>query len=344
MKIPHLVRFKLNIRHYIIPALIVISVITVLFSFCVGFYRISVHHIFNAVGALLNPDLDIPAQILTIVYNIRFPRVLAAFFIGAALSVSGTTYQGIFKNPLVSPDILGVSYGGGLGAAIAITLGLPAAIVQLSALAGGIVVVMLSYICSRRAHFGQTISLILIGLMFSTLCSAFITMLKYLADPNDTLPAIVFWLMGSLGKVTNSSLLFSLPFMASGFSIIFICRWRLNILSLGDDEAKSLGMNPIRWRLLIISGSTLLTASAVCLSGIIGWVGIMIPHMARGIIGSDSRRLIPISALLGGIYLLLVDNLCRSLSVAEIPIGLFTAITGVPLFLFLFLRKKTKLG
>ncbi|MHC1749406.1 MAG: FecCD family ABC transporter permease [Cellulosilyticaceae bacterium] len=330
-------------NHYrrMLGILSVISIFLIVICITIGFYPLPIK---ETVVALLKPifgDMVPPltSKTATIVYNIRLPRVLGAFLIGVSLSISGCAYQGMFKNPLVSPDILGVSAGAGFGAALAISVGLPYYLVQVCAFIGGIVTVMLGYTFSHKIRFNSTVSLVLIGSMLSTLCTSMTTLLKYLADTNDTLPAITFWLMGSLSKVTASGVYFTLLPTFIGIVVLFMMRWRLNVLTLGDDEARSIGINPNRTRFIVIIAATLLSASAVCLGGLIGWVGLMIPHMARRIAGNEYRRLLPVTALVGGSFLLVMDTLARSISSMEIPIGVLTAFIGAPFFLLLIARQ-----
>ncbi len=309
------------------------SVISLLLSLTMGFYKIPP---LEVLPSLFYGD----ATQNTVLLRIRLPRIIAAFLIGGALSVSGSAYQGMFKNPLVSPDILGVAAGAGLGAAIAISFRLSDIYVQVFAFCTGLLIAFLSYLVSRKVRFGQTVSLILAGTMFGALCIAGTTMLKYLADTQDTLPAITFWLMGSLAKVDINGLLFSALPMVVGFAIIFLMRWRLNVLTLGDEEAQSLGVNPRKTRILAIVGATMLCASAVCLGGLIGWVGLMIPHIARGLTGPVFKKMLPVSLLLGGIFLLLMDNIARGIFTMELPLGVLTAFIGAPFFVVLLLKNK----
>lgn len=322
--------------------LLLISLFLIVISIGIGFYPLPLK---ETILALLSPlfGSSLPAvkpETATIIYNIRLPRIFAAFLIGSALSVSGAAYQGIFKNPLVSPDILGVSAGAGVGAAFAISIGLPYYLVQVCAFVSGLLVVFITYVTSLKIQLNPTVGLVLVGSMLSTLCSSATTMLKYLADTNDTLPSITFWLMGSLTKVTKQSLLFTLLPMGMGMLIIFLMRWRLNVLTLGDEEAQSIGIHPSRTRFIIIFASTLLSASAVCLGGLIGWVGLMIPHIARKVSGAEYGKFLPVSALMGGTFLLLMDNLARSISTMEIPIGVLTSFIGAPFFLLLVSKKR----
>ena len=246
----------------------------------------------------------------------------------------------MFRNPLVSPDILGVSSGASLGAAFAILFGASNWLIQLSAFAGGTAAVAASYLISRRSVHSITLSLVLTGSMIMALCNAGVTMIKYVADPNDVLQQITFWLMGSLTKTDTRSFLWSLIPMSAGLIIIFLLRWRINLLTLDEEEAKSLGINIRLYRLILIAASTLLSAASVCLGGLIGWVGLMIPHMARALVGADYGRLIPASAMLGAAYLVLMDDLARSLLSMELPLGVVTSIMGAPFFVSLIIQKK----
>ena len=321
---------------WLLPVLLAFSLLLPVLSLNIGFYGTTAQQIFTF---LLHGADAVEDNVPIVVRNIRIPRIIAAFLIGAGLSTAGAAFQGMFKNPLVSPDILGVSQGAGLGACLALLLGWTSFGVQLSAFCFGIVAVFLAYFIGSRAKFGQEVSLVLAGTMLRELANAAITVIKYVADPNDVLPAITYWLMGSLSKVDMDSLLFSLLPMAIGISILFLLRWRLNLLTLGDEEAMAIGVHPQRVRLLAVAAATIISAGAVCLGGLIGWVGLLIPHLARGLGGADYRRLLPISALMGGCFLLLMDDLARSLMVLEIPIGVLTALFGAPFFIMLIIRR-----
>lgn len=311
-----------------------------LYSFWVGYYPLTPAEVFKAFAAGLGFQTDVIPQAKTIFWNIRLPRILSALMIGAALSVSGAVYQGMFRNPLVSPDILGVSAGAGMGAAFAIFLGLPYWYTQILAFLFGGLAVALAYIISTKSVHSQTLSLVLTGTMISSLCNAVVTLIKYIANPDDVLQQLTFWLMGSLTKVNMSSLAMSIVPMLAGLLVIGLLRWRINLLSLDDEEAQSLGINTKKYRLIFIIASTLLSASAVCLGGLIGWVGLMIPHLCRAVFGPDYGRLIPGCMLMGGLYLLIMDNLARSLLTLELPLGVVTAFMGAPFFVSLILRRK----
>ncbi len=321
---------------WLVPLLLFIGILLIIASLGIGFYSIPPAELYNL---FIRGRDAVSTETITIVTKIRIPRIIAAYAIGAGLSIAGAAYQGMFKNPLVSPDILGVSNGAGLGAALALSLRLPGFLVQAYAFVFGIIVVFLAYFIGSRARFGQNISLILAGTMLGALSSSLITLLKYLADPNDTLPAITFWLMGSLSKVDAPSVCFSLIPIILGCLIIYLLRWPLNILTVGDEEALAMGIDPKKIRFIAVAAATVISAAAVCLGGIIGWVGLMIPHLSRGVAGADYRRMLPVAALMGGSFLLLMDNLARSLSTMEIPLGVLTAVMGAPFFILLIIKR-----
>jgi len=273
----------------------------------------------------------------TVIYNIRLPRIIAAIAVGGALSLAGAAYQGMFRNPMVSPDILGVSSGAGFGAALAILLSLPVAGVQASAFAGGILAVILAISISRSIgrHHNAILVLVLSGIIISALFSALISLAKFSADPENRLPAITFWLMGSLADIRLQELPAVLALVAAGSLPILLSGWRLNVLSFGEDEAKALGIHTSRVRMIVIGCATLVTASVIALSGLIGWIGLVMPHAARMISGPDHRIQLPVSFLLGGLALLVFDNIARSVISSEIPIGIITALAGAPFFILL---------
>jgi iron complex transport system permease protein len=261
-------------------------------------------------------------------------------FVGASLSISGAAYQGMFRNPLVSPDILGVSAAAGFGAALAILLSGNSVAIQVSAFAFGILGVILTYLISRVYKTTPILMLVLSGVVVSAFFGALISVTKFVADPYQKLPAITFWLMGSLGTASLRDVVAMLPSIFLGTVGLMLVRWRINILSMGDEEARSLGVNTERLKIIIIFCATLLTAAAVCVSGIIGWVGLIIPHVGRMLVGPDHRWLLPASIALGAAYVLLMDDLARTVTSAEIPLGILTAIIGAPFFAYLLRRSK----
>lgn len=307
-------------------------------AFAVGRYPVSVGEIFSLVGAKLTGSASgLPANVETVILQVRGPRVLAALLIGAALAAAGTAYQGMFRNPLVSPDILGVSSGAALGAVLAIFLSLDVFFIQLFAFAGGLVAVALVYgVGSRMRGHDPLLALVLTGVVIGTLLGSAIALLKYLADPYNQLPAITYWLLGSLAAITPRDLGSAAPLALLGLAPMLLLRWRMNLLALPDDEARALGVNTAQLRALVVAAATLMTASAVAISGIIGWVGLLIPHAARLLVGPDFGRLLPLAMLLGAAFMLAVDTLGRTVAAIEIPPGVLTALIGTPFFLWLF--------
>lgn len=276
------------------------------------------------------------AQARIVVWNIRLPRVGGAILVGAALAAAGASYQALFRNPLVSPDILGVSAGAALGAVAGIFLSLPVAMIQASAFAGGLgAVALVMVVASAVRNTDRTLSLVLTGVVIGALAGAATSLLKVLADPYDQLPAITFWLLGSLASVTDADIAPALPAVALGLVPLVLLRWQVNVLSLGDEEARALGVEAGRTRALVIAAATLVTASVTAVAGVVGWVGLVIPHIARMLVGPGFGRLLPVSALIGAGYLLVVDTLARSIAQIEVPLGILTAVIGAPFFVWL---------
>lgn len=275
-----------------------------------------------------------------IIFNLRLPRILAAILVGAALAVAGTTYQGIFRNPLVSPDILGVSNGACIGAAIAILMGAGMLGVQTFAFAGGLIAVLLTMNLPRLIQRDSTIVLVLSGIIVSGFMMASLGLIKYLADPETQLADIVYWQLGSLTKSNYDNLMILAPIIVLATVVLLAMRWRINVLSLGDREAKLIGANIRFERGMMVCAATLLTASAVCLSGTIGWLGLVIPHLARLFIGDNNVKSLPMAALIGAIFLLMVDTLARNLYVQEIPLGILTGFIGAPFFAWVLIKQK----
>jgi iron complex transport system permease protein len=285
---------------------------------------------------LTGATVTVPQNAETVLFQVRAPRIVAATVIGAALAAAGAAYQGMFRNPLVSPDILGVSAGAGLGAVLAIFLSLPVLAIQGFAFAGGIVAVAAVYFVgtSVRGH-DPILALILAGVVIGTLLGACIALLKYLADPYNQLPAITFWLLGSLAAIGPQDLEVVVPLVLLALVPMFLLRWRMNLLSLADDEARALGVHTGLMRVVVVCAATLMTAASVAVSGIIGWVGLLIPHAARMLVGPEFSRLLPVSMLLGASYLLGVDTLARTIAHIEVPPGVLTAVIGTPFFVWL---------
>lgn len=274
----------------------------------------------------------------TVVMNVRLPRIILAMLIGAGLSIAGASFQGMFANPLVSPDILGVAAGAGFGASIGILLFGNNIYTQLFALIMGMLAIGFTFLIGGFKREMPVFMLVLAGVVTSALFEALISLVKFMADPEEKLPSITYWLMGSLGTASYRDLMIAGPLILIGIIILYTLRWRLNILSLSEEEARSLGISVTKLKWLVIIGATLITASSVAIAGIIGWVGLIIPHIARMIVGSNNQYVLPASISIGAMYLLLIDNLARSLTSAEIPLSILTAIIGAPFFAYL-LRK-----
>jgi iron complex transport system permease protein len=312
--------------------------VLVLAAAMVGAFPVSFAEMLPAIGRRVTGAPPV-GQIDTVLFEVRLPRVFAAVLVGAALAGAGAAYQTLFRNPLVSPDILGVSTGAGLGAVLGIFLSLPVMGIQLAAFATGLTTVGLVYAIASVVHGREPILvLVLAGVVVGSLAGAAISLLKILADPYDQLPAIVFWLLGSFSAIRKGEVWAAAPLVALGLLPLLLLRWRINVLSLGDEEAKALGVEAGKLRLAVIAAATLMTASVVAISGVIGWVGLVIPHIARMLVGPSFDRLLPTAMLIGAGYLLLVDTLARTMAAIEVPIGILTAIIGAPFFLWLLAR------
>lgn len=321
-----------------IVLLVFLPIILFFASFLIGRYPIDPVDGIKTILCPIFPQLEVSQTITTIVFEIRLPRIIGALVVGAALAMAGSAFQGIFKNPLVSSDLLGVSNGAGFGAALAILLSGLNVVTQIFAFVFGLISVSVTYLISKSYKNGGILVLVLSGVAISAFFGALVSAVKFIADPDDKLPEIVYWLMGSLASITVDKLIMiSVPIII-GVVILMLLRWRINLLSMGDEEAQALGLNPSRTRLIVIAACTLLTSAAVSVSGIIGWLGLVIPHMTRMIVGPDNKILIPASLSLGASFLLLIDNISRAVISIEIPIGILTAVIGVPIFLYL-LRK-----
>lgn len=288
----------------------------------------------NPIPVTWGKDID------TVMWTVRMPRILAVILIGGGLSISGASFQCVFRNPLVSEGILGVSNGASLGAVLAIFFGFGPALTSLCAFAGGMLAVGLAYSCSKMFRGNPTLVLVLAGTVVGSLLTAGNSIVKYLAPQDTKLPQITFWLMGSFAGISWSKLRFMGPLIIiCSLGILRMC-WQLNLMALGDDEARALGVDTARARKILIFLATVITSSAVCVCGIVGWVGMVIPQIVRLVVGPDARRLIPATFMVGGIFLMLVDILCRTLVVTEIPVGIITSLIGAPIFLVLLKRVK----
>ncbi|WP_339213980.1 iron ABC transporter permease [Solibacillus sp. FSL W8-0372] len=322
-----------NILLWVLPLVIAIA------SLGIGRFEVD----FVTVVKILGSHIFLIEQTWTqmeynVVMTVRLPRIILALLIGAGLSISGAAFQGMFANPLVSADILGVAAGAGFGASIGILLFGNGYITQGLALIFGLGAIAFTYMIGGSGRNMPIFMLVLAGVVTSALFNALISLTKFVADPEEKLPAITYWLMGSLGTASYRDLWTAGPIILVGMLILLALRWRINLLTLPDEEAKSLGINVTRLKWLVIAGATLCTAAAVAVAGIVGWVGLIIPHIARMFVGSNNERVLPVSIALGGAYLLLIDTLARSVTAAEIPLSILTAIVGAPFFAYLLRR------
>jgi len=319
----------------LISALILLA--GLLLAFTAGRFAVSVGDVLAVIAAkLTGSPSNVAPSVETVIWQVRGPRVAAAMLIGAALAVAGTAFQGLFRNPLVSPDILGASSGASLGAVFGIFLSLGIFAIQALAFAGGLVAVAAIYVIGSAARARDPVLvLVLAGVVIGALLGAGVGLIKYLADPYNQLPAMTFWLLGSLAAVSPSDLVPLFGPVALGTIALLALRWRMNVMSLPDEEARALGVPTGPLRIAIVAAATLVTSASVATSGIIGWVGLVVPHIARTLVGPDFGRLIPAAALIGGGFLLAIDTLARTMAPIEIPLGILTAFVGTPFFIWL---------
>lgn len=305
-----------------------------LIALCLGQYTIALQDVIKVL-TLQKVDL-VNAE--TVIFNIRIPRILVSLIVGSGLASAGASFQALFSNPLATPDTLGCANGASFGAALGILLGLNALGIQISALIFGILAVVLVFVFTRYRHANQIMMIILGGMVVSSLFSALVSLIKYVADPNDVLPVITFWLMGSFSNSTVRSLYTGVPMIILGMMILYLMRYRMNALSLKEEEAASLGINVRKNRMIVIVASSLITASVVSMCGVVGWVGLLIPHISRMLFGNNHTKVIPGCIVFGALFMLVIDTIARCMYQAEIPVSILTAIIGAPVFLLL-LRK-----
>lgn len=322
--------------------LVVLPLVCFFVSICLGQYPLPLDKVLRI---LLSPVVTLEENWKPVEYKlvwlIRLPRLVAAMFVGGSLALAGACFQGLFRNPLADAYTLGVSNGAGFGAALGILLYNKPLFVQLMALFFGLLAVALTFFV-RSGTDRSGVSFVLGGVIVGAFFSALVSLIKFVADTEDQLPAIVYWLMGSLAAVNRDSLLWTLPFFILSIILLMCYRWRLNLMSLGDEEAMSFGVNIHRDRVIVIIISTIMTACAVSISGIIGWVGLLIPHLVRSLVGADYRRLLPACLSVGASYMVIIDNICRLISEEEIPLGIVTALVGTPVFIYFMKRDKVR--
>lgn len=310
-----------------------------LLSFVMGRYGVPLGQVVRILlSGVLPLEQTWTGNMAIAVLNVRLPRILLACLVGCGLSAAGTGYQTVFQNPMAAPDILGASSGACFGAALAILTGQSAVMITVFAFLTSLLSVALVYLVGNHTRGNRVVNLLLAGIMVGSLFSACTSYIKLVADPTNQLPQITYWLMGSLSGTRMGTVRFAAVCMAVGLVPLLLLRWRMNLLTLSPDEARAMGVHTDRLRLAVILSSTVLTAAAVSVSGMIGWVGLVIPHLSRRIVGSDCRRLMPMSCLFGAAFLLLVDNMARCLTATEIPIGILTAFVGAPFFIYLMVK------
>ncbi len=316
--------------------LIVLPIVISVVAMSIGRIGYSVGDILRAVASRFNGD-TVDDGLYVVVWNIRLPRILLALLVGAGLSVAGCAFQSLFSNPLATPDTLGVASGTSFGAALALLMGLGLIGVQLTAVIFGVLAVALTWLAGSGKGKGLS-SVVLSGIMIGSLFNSLVSLVKFTADTETELPAITYWLMGSLSSAGYDSLKLGAPPIILGILVLYVIRWRLNVLPLSDDEARSLGVNVTLLRAVTIICATMITASCVSMCGQVGWVGLLIPHICRMAFGSNHRALVPASISIGACFMVIVDTVARSASAAEIPISILTAIIGAPFFIVLMRR------
>ena len=322
---------------------IFLALLTLLCAFvalCVGRFYISFGDVFSVLAHSIGLGEGAASNITNVIENLRIPRIIAAILVGAALSVSGAAYQGVFKNQLVSPDLLGVSAGACVGAATAIIFDLSLFWIQIFAFGFGLAAVAITLAIPKMMGRSSTLMLVLSGIIVSGLMGSVIGFLKYVADPETKLPDIVYWQLGSLAKLDSENLKYIAPVMIICAILLIAMSWRINLLSLGDESAARLGVNVAYERSIIIICATLLTACSVCISGIVAWVGLLMPHLARMLVGANNIKSMPASIFMGAMFLLFVDTLARSISVSEVPLGVLTGFIGTVFFVWVLWRNK----
>jgi iron complex transport system permease protein len=326
-------------RWLVLVAAVMLVVVFVL-SFALGKYPVPPDTLLHVLWSkLTNAAKDWPDDIELVIFKIRMPRIFAGALIGAGLSAAGAAYQGLFRNPMVSPDVLGASAGAGFGAAFSLYLGLNFAFVSVNAFICGIIAVGTAYLISTKVKQNPTLGMVLAGIMISSLFTSGTSYIKLIADPDNTLPLITYWLMGSISSIRINELVYASIPILSGMFILFLLRWKMNLVAVGEDEARSMGINTKIMRIIIVSAATMITAACVSISGMIGWVGLVIPHFSRMAVGHDYRVMLPMSMIMGAGFLMIVDNFARMLATLEIPIGILTSFVGAPFFLYLILKR-----
>ncbi len=337
---------KINQKYYAVFAgLILVLVLAGILSLCVGRYWVPFPDVVKVLLSRVFPvSGNWDANTESVVMTLRLPRVAAAVLVGGSLALSGAVYQGVFQNPLVAPDLLGVSSGACIGAALAILFSVGTFGVQAGAFIEGIIAVMITTAIPRIIKNNSNMMLVLAGIIVTGLMNSIMGIIKYIADPETQLAEITYWQMGSIAKVLPNSLLMICPAVIISTVVLMAMRWRINVLSLGETEAKSLGITIKTTRMIVIVCATLLTACSVCICGTIGWVGLVVPHLGRLLVGPDNMKLLPVSFVIGGIFLLVVDTIARTLTSAELPLSILTGLIGAPFYFYLLKKQRMNLS
>lgn len=322
--------------------LVILLFVVAILSLMLGRLQISPVDVLKILSSAIFPiEQTWPSTLQSVLFDVRIPRLLTGILVGAGLAVSGAAFQGLFRNPLVSPHILGVSAGAGLGAALAILFFGNIYMIQVLSFVFGLLAVSMTYLLSRVYKTTPVLMLVLSGIIVGALFSASTSLLKYIADPINQMPSIVFWMLGSLNNSSNKDLLIVGPIMIVGIAILLLIRWRINLLAMGEEDARALGLNTAQIRAIIIVCATVISASAVSVAGIIGWIGLVIPHIGRLLVGPDNKLLLPVATLIGASYLVAVDTVARTAMESEIPIGILTAMVGAPIFAYLLRKNRS---
>ena len=337
MRTPFLRRGRL--RPWVLPLLVVLILVCAALAILAGRYGVSPRQMVGAISARMGGGIYPDRKADSVVFNLRLPRITVAVLIGSGMAVSGAAFQSLFSNPLATPDTLGVASGTCVGAVVALLLGWGMSGVQLTALVAGLVTVAITTAVARRRDGGtDVVTLVLAGVIVSAMADAVLSMLKLTADPTSKLPEITYWLMGSLMGASWSQIALAAPFIVIGSGGIVVLRWRLNVLALSEDEARAAGVDVRSLRITLIVCATVVTASVISLCGQVGWIGLIVPHAARMLTGSDNRYLIPVCLLLGASIMIFIDTVARTITASEVPVSVVTAIVGAPFFITLLRR------
>ena len=327
-----------RLRPWVLPMLLLLVAATAAAALAIGRFSVSLPDLWEAFHTRVTGTVHPDPAIDSVVFNLRLPRVIVAILIGAGMAVAGAAYQSLFSNPLATPDTLGVASGTCVGAVLGLLLNWNLVGVQAVALVGGLVTVLITTTVARTRNGRDVVMLVLAGVIVGALADAVLSILKLTADPTSELPEITYWLMGSLAGISYQQIAFAAPLLLLGMGVILALRWRLNVLALSDDEARAAGVNLRTLRIGIIVAGTVVTASVISMCGQVGWIGLIVPHAARMLTGSNNRQLLPVCVLLGAVIMLVIDTVARTITAAEVPVSVVSAIVGAPFFITLLRR------